>query len=220
MDIEKFSIIIFESLKENETKTGFNLYETLRYYNYEENSIWENEYINVSNKKELLDNLFNLYKRAVVEKKFFILHFEVHGNENGIKLNNDEFICWNTIIPYFRSLNVLYQNNLTIHLAICKGISLLKYTSNIERAPFGLVFGSFKDISEDDIIKTFDRFYSKLKENISPKEAIELIQHTDDSNLFSYITSNHILKLFLEIEKDKGYSNTIDEDYFLMNDLS
>lgn len=134
---------------------------TLKYINYSK-KIYGNEFYDVNNKKELFLYLQEIISTAKNESKFYFLHFEVHGNKNGISLKNDEFVHWNELIPLFRELNILYKNTLSVYLAVCEGLSLLKAINKFDRSPFAFVIGGYSKVYDRDILNGFEEFYREF----------------------------------------------------------
>lgn len=200
----KIGVAIIESLDDNERKTGKELSEsTLKYISFQKEFL-ENEYFDVSTKNEFLDTLSNLYQKAVSEKKFYFLHFEIHGNKDGMVLKNNDFISWATILPYLRNLNIFYQNNLSVYFAVCKGNNILRFINHLERAPFALMIGSFQDVYNIDIVNIFEEFYSKFFEKFSTLDAFLAIQKLSTRSEFTVITSVNIIEILLKLESENN----------------
>jgi len=202
MNPSKIGIAIIESLPENEKQTGEELFNTtLKYITFQKQFL-ENELYKVDNKKNFLNILLKIYEKAKRENKFYFLHFEVHGNDNGVILKNNDFVSWSEILPLLRNLNILYKNNLSVYLAVCKGNSLMKYIEPNDRSPFGLIIGSFFDVYNVDITNYFEKFYTKFFEKFSPFDAYNTGKMLNLRSDFSLISSHHIIDSLLEFQKE------------------
>jgi len=202
MNPSKIGVAIIESLPSSEKQTGEELFNsTLKYISFQKQYL-ENELHKISNKEELLQVLNKLYENAKDNLKFYFLHFEIHGNDDGISLKNGDFVFWHEIIPLFRNLNVLYKNNLSIYLAVCKGNSLLRFINPIDRSPFGVLLGSFNDVYNYDIINYFENFYTKFFDEFSIFDAYNTVKKIKIESEFSLISSHYVIKHLLELQKE------------------
>jgi len=198
----KIGVAIIESLPNTEKQTGEELFNsTLKYISFQKKYL-ENELHKIESKEDLLEVLNKLYENAKEHQKFYFLHFEIHGDDNGISLKNGDFVYWSEILPLFRNLNILYRNNLSVYLAVCKGNSLLKFINPIERSPFGVVIGSFNDIYNYDIISYFENFYTKFFDKFSVFDAYNTVKKINLKSEFSLISSHHVIRHLLELQKE------------------
>lgn len=223
-DFSKIGVAIVESLENSERKTGKELYETTLYYINLQKKFLENEYYDVSNVNDLFNTLNSIVHKALKENKFYFLHFEVHGNENGIVLKDGTHVDWSLILPYFRSLNTFYSNNLSIYLAVCYGGSMIRFINHLERAPFAFIFGSFKKIKNIDVLIMFEEFYTEFFNSFSTFDAYQTIRKLNMDKDFSIITAKYIIDYLLELEresKDKDLLlNAIDISLRPLGDIS
>ena len=202
MNPSKIGIAIIESLPSTEKQTGEELFNsTLKYVSFQKTFL-DNELHKVENKEELLKVLNELYVNAIDNQKFYFLHFEIHGNDDGVSLKNGDFVFWSEILPLFRNLNILYKNNLSIYLAVCKGNSLLRFINPIDRSPFGVIIGSFNNIYNYDIINYFENFYTKFFDKFSIFDAYNTVKKINLKSEFSLISSHHVIKHLLELQKE------------------
>lgn len=220
----KIGVAIIESLGDNERKTGREIHETTLYYLSLQVKFLENEYHEVSNTYQFLDVLEKIVHTAVNEDKFYFLHFEIHGNENGVVLKEGQQVDWSIILPYLRSLNILYSNNLSVYLAICKGNSIIRFVNHLERAPFSLIFGSFQNVKNLDILIMFEEFYTEFFKKFSNYDAYQMIINLGLANNFVMITSQYIIDYLLKLEANNNDEqkllDAIDESLIPLGDLS
>lgn len=208
MDIKKIGIAIIQSLGADERQTGKELYEsTLKYISFSKNYL-ENDFFDIENKEDFFYTINKIIFTAKNEKKFYFLHFEIHGNENGIELKNGDFINWKQLLEPLRELNILYKNQLSIYLAICHGSSIIRAINPTDRSPFAFIIGSFSEIYNFDILNGFEKFYTIFFENFKIELAYEEMKKICEKSNFTIITSNYVIDTLLEMvaksnEKEK-----------------
>ncbi|KQK26038.1 hypothetical protein AR438_10685 [Chryseobacterium aquaticum] len=199
--MREIGVAIIESLKTSDKKTGKELFETtLKYIKFEKQFL-DNEYFEVRDKDSFFKTLDFLYDNAKNRNKFYFLHFEIHGDRDGIKLQNGEEVDWSEILPYFEKINVLYKNTLSIYLAVCEGNALLRKVNPFSRSPFAFILGSFFVINERETLYAFEQFYTTFFKEFKIIEALEEMQKVAGESDFTLISSNHIINELLEFEK-------------------
>lgn len=215
MNYDKIGIAIIQSLYDDEKQTGKELHDTtIKYIKYSRPFLESNLY-DVSTKTELFDVLSEIIKIAKEENKFFFLHFEAHGNNEGIGVKNGEEITWFELLPIFRELNILYKNNLTVHLAVCEGNSLVRAIDPLDRSPFAFIIGSFEPIYNHDILNAFEVFYKNFFNDFDVVNAFQKMKEASQKSDFSIISSWQIIDLVSsmaeKVNDKKRYLEIFDE---------
>lgn len=175
-EVEKFGVIIIQSLKSNELQTGTELREGLLKYKKFQSDDMDILLYNVETKNEILDILNNVIKKIKEEKFFPVLQFEIHGYEDGICTNKGDCLSWNELIPLLTEINILLKNLLMILLGVCKGASIIKYIGTGDRAPFKAIIGSGSDIKAGDIQKGFHAFYDTFFFSMDTYESVKALR--------------------------------------------
>ena len=204
MEYDRIGIVIIQSLDDNEKQTGKDLYEkTIKYIQFSKPFL-ESNFYDINNKTELFNVLNDIIKIAEEENKFFFLHFEAHGDDEGIGLKNAELITWSELLPLLRSLNIIYKNSLGIYLAVCKGNSLIRAIDPLLRSPFAFIIGSFETIYNIDILNAFEVFYSNFFTDYNVINAFQEMKKVSQESDFSIIGSGHVIDLIISLaENDK-----------------
>ena len=203
-DVQRFGIVIFESLPDEDKKTGHELYtSTLTYKTYEENLL-HLEYINSNNKEDFLKELLRIANEAIDNNYFYFLHFEIHGFNGGLILKNGEEVYWHELLPIFQMINIHYLNTLGIYLAVCEGASLIADINPMERSPFGFIVASAQKIKEADISIGFEKFYDRFLFSFDLPESIEEYNSIikNKSSSLSLITSQFCVDTLCDIERE------------------
>ena len=132
--IEINEIRITESLGENDTKTGRNIFDDMR---------WELEkvgirvqYHPVSTKQELEVCLSDLVNESAGGTIRPVIQFETHGSERGLSTADGETMSWEEVSKYLVKINVNCRNNLIVLMLSCYGANLLKIFTKSPVAPF------------------------------------------------------------------------------------
>ncbi len=151
-------IYIIESLYDSDKKYGTELYNDFFRWNETINS----QLITVHTVEDFIE-CFETIKKEIKENKAYpFIHFEIHGNENGLGLSSNEFIKWEKVIDLLREINVLTKNNLIISLAVCYGAYLHAELDVLNKAPYVGIFAPLTDINQGYISESFSKFFEIL----------------------------------------------------------
>lgn len=149
--------------------------------------------IYVKSRTDLI-NVLKTIAQEVSRNDFPLIHIETHGLKSGmgIVLPNTDEILWHDLRPFFRQINKLCCNNLTLCLAACKtafiSIDLVEsfYESLDSITPFFCFVGADSEISVDDLILSFPHFYNKLNESKSWDDAVSHMNTQSQTKLSSF----------------------------------
>lgn len=150
---------ILQSLRKADRKTGKEIYEALK----DKCQIVFKEF---QTKQELNDILefIKIDIQTSTLKPF--VHFDCHGNENGIGVVNadesEELITWAEIGDYFRDIYLASLKKSILCFSSCKGFNSIKLVPEFKVCPFEYVVGSFEKISFDDSFNAFNEFYKQI----------------------------------------------------------
>jgi hypothetical protein len=175
-------IIIIESLGNNDERTGKNLYDNLCGIFGEQTA----EYYYVTNPDDFFGILDQIEHGTKNSGLMPIIHIEVHGNKEGICLEDRQAIIWNDIFRPFREINLAAGNNLMVVLAACYGLSLRNIfaEAGIERAPVYAVLGPDREVEPFEIKTFFKDFYKKLFDSLNPAEALNTSSYNITEKVF------------------------------------
>lgn len=156
------SIIVIESLPANDTQTGTILYNDLLRWKAQQLDFLSARHFAIANRRELLDLLNAIHERSIEAGLHPILHFEIHGNPNGLVLAAGETIPWKEIATLLRQINIVVKNELFVSLVTCYGAYLFGEAHPGQPAPFFGFIGSWEEITEAFFPEDFYRFYDYL----------------------------------------------------------
>lgn len=210
-EISEFGLIIIQSLPESEPQTGTDLHSSIiKYKKFKEPNLRSDLY-DVNSAQDFFVLLEMLYNRAVNDKYFFVLHLEMHGYDDGIRMKNGDKISWKNILPYFRKINVEFCNYLAVYLAVCKSANLLQYIDPLDRAPFRAIVTTPKDILLRDLIPGFEAFYDHFFFELDAQESIEKYNAaiSPDGSKMYLITAKYSFDTITDIERKTADTKSI-----------
>jgi len=156
-------IYVIESLFADDEKSGQILHNDIIRRKIEQlNSGIYHELILVNSKNEFF-RVFDHIRQEVIYKLVNpIIHFEMHGCQNGFVLNSDELIEWKELQMRLLELNLLTKNNLFLSLATCYGGYIHKVISPRTWTPFWGYVGPLDEVDEKQVMAGFQEFFDEL----------------------------------------------------------
>ena len=190
-------IYIIESLADDEIKTGKYLYEDLFHHN-DKNNEYGFEYQTIKNayglKIYLELILFEIKSKSLLP----IIHFEMHGGNEGIQLSSGEIIQWNDVAVILQKINIELKNKLVVVFALCYGINFLSVFGDFvnSRAPFAGLLSTADYLLVDEIQKGFIKFYKGILETRNGNEAIKTLNEiiTEENRHYSFLSCRWLFK--------------------------
>ncbi len=202
---EQYALLIIESLHEDDKKTGTLLStELLRYKKFKDSSL-KTILFTINSREELL-KLLEAIIALQIEKGFLPhLHFEVHGYENGLVLNNGDSIHWSELMEYFVKINYLTKNYLVIYLSVCFGSSILKSINPLGRAPFAAVITPAKEINEGQILSGITAYYDNYLFSLDHKDSVRKMNEELGEIVWKLVTSNYCFDRITRFEPNTNF---------------
>lgn len=203
-EIEKFGIIVIQSLKPTERKTGDELQHDILQYKQMIPKDMFSDIKNVVNKNDFFDCMNDIARYAREHNHIFTLHFETHGGDKGVYLSSGECVTWeefyNSLIP----VNEALCNNLLVVMAMCKGGAIVSYLDIHRRAPYRAFIGAFRDISPDEIAKGFAEFYNDYVNSLDAFKCIDKLNNELNPNrrTFWMMTQKEVFNECLNPNRD------------------
>lgn len=221
--LEGIIVYILESLHGGDIRTGKNLCDDIRQYQYDFREIHiEYKYYDIENKLALQETLLEIEKEVASNNYAPIIQLECHGYPDGIELASNEHILWLDFFNYIRPINIASYNLLLLNLSMCNGSAVIRGIDPRERAPFRAVIGpedkAYPDELQSQWSNFFNRFFSSFKtgsqENICETAiSCKLIYynqdfvfdvHYDTPNLFPELFEQWINLNMAEMYKEGG----------------
>jgi len=207
-------VIVIQSLEINSQvdNTGFHLYkDVLLIREFQFSGQFTSEFYDIDSKANL-DILFKNIISEIVSKKIIpVLHFEIHGNDKGLRLKNGDFIDWPELLQFFEKINGITNNNLLVTFATCFSSYILFHIDLTKKCPFWSYVSTHKEIDNDDIAVSYTDFYDILLTTKSFDSAINaLVKHSHDRGLGLKFLSTEMLLTILTDEIESNRFNNPD----------
>lgn len=201
-EITQIGIIVIQSLGKNDQKTGEELTkDILQYKKYlQKNSFVE--FYNLKTTAEFINTLKAINK-SMSKGVIFSLHFETHGSDEGIHLASGECIKWKEFYKLIRPINIKMGHLLIIVMAMCKGGALISSLEPQKRAPYLAFIGAFRVVTQDEIARGFNAFYTNYTGALDLGKGMEALTLEIDGKkpkkkTFWTFTSEHVFDEVLD----------------------
>lgn len=155
-------IVVIESLPKRAKRTGKALYDDIISKRALQIEGLTHEYIPVETKRNLTRALQRVAEEVAKKGRMPFLHFEAHGQENGMVLQSGDFISWHELASFLRRINVATQHNLVISFATCFAGLIYTELDLDKQAPFFAFIGPFTEVSEHEVENGFISFFDSL----------------------------------------------------------
>ncbi len=191
---------ILENLRENDSKTGKELYDT-----FKEKADFE--YLPFDSRQKLFDILDYIKLDISATNKKPFVHFDCHGNEDGIGIINadktEEFVEWRQISDAFRQIYKSSTKRSVLCMSSCNGFNAIKLVAEKNTCPYDYVSGSFESISFKDSFDGYKQFYELVLQDKELVKAGHQVHNTFDKLKFVCLSSSQLFEL-----AETGYLET------------
>lgn len=217
-EITKFTIVIIQSLKEDDLKTGELLYNKLSAslpIKYSDTSV---QFYDVKDKKELAEVFYKVYN-GIEDGELITLQIEAHGCEDGVDLASDELVTWKEFFGIIRPFNVKMLNLLLVCMSMCFGGALLTQFEPEKRAPYRAFIATGDKIKAGVLLDGFTAFYDNYHHFLNSFVAFEAMKKaTIDANTgrspFWMMTSEDVFQRTLDPDRDPAnFKHIVSERY-------
>jgi hypothetical protein len=184
------TIIVIESIAQDETATGKSLYEDLIRRKTYQNPVLKAEYYAVENKETLKKLMHRILIRCQTERIHPLLHLEVHGSQDGLVLTSGEPVDWSELAQMFRQINIVIRNNLFVSMVTCYAARLFGEAHPDQPAPYFGFIGSWDKVYEGYFEEDFYDFFDYLLSSsdflkIDFAEALRILNHRHVEIMYS-----------------------------------
>lgn len=169
------TIYLIESLDSSEEKSGTRLHDVIKNFEFKYPGV-KTYFKEPNTKSEFLEVLCVICKFVKDYNHIPIIHLEAHGNKDGIRCSNNEFITWNELYPYFIEINIKLKNSLIVTTSICFGTHFYFNVDFKKPAPFFTLISSVGKINYGIILESYDKFYNELLYTENLNNALKLIK--------------------------------------------
>ncbi|MDG0801442.1 hypothetical protein [Pectobacterium polaris] len=168
------SIIIIESLRPEDNKTGKDLCDALKTSYPDHKGI---QYIPVTSKNDFIE-LMNEIKKLMLENDEFrpIIDIETHGDETQTQFTDGSFMKWDELMNITREINKICNNELVIFLACCEGYKFINSMSVSQYSPCGYLYSPSEEIYDKDVKEATIELFNTLTLDGSLDKAADLME--------------------------------------------
>jgi hypothetical protein len=177
---------VIESLREGDLKTGTRLVEDQLFIARLRHTNLEVEHRRPTAKTELINELETIRDEALYQGLYPLIHFDCHGDPNGLQTTNGDHITWEELRGILIQINHACRCNLVVVVAACNGINLIKCCTKLDRAPFYAAIGPETEIKAGKIERDFRAFYSKFFEDLNGDDAVRVLNDGKEGSERTY----------------------------------
>lgn len=167
-------IVVIESLREEDRKTGRLLREDLEPIAIPYGNNLKIHFQTVRSANDLDDLLEDLCANVSNTHRAPCLHIECHGDQDGLQLSDGSFMPWGRLKPRLAAINLACQMNLFLVLACCYGGFFAAECRYEDTVPFAWILGPGKEIYPDPLFAFTGKFYTELLRTRDITEALTL----------------------------------------------
>ena len=172
--IDSVTVYILESLHEGDQRTGENLRDDLRQYQYDNIDFPLNyDYHVIDNLTILYTTLSTIEQKTSLTNSVPIIQLECHGNTDGIELSSYQRISWIDFFDLIRPINIASLNLLLLNLSMCYSESIIKSIDPRKRAPFRAMAGPIGKAYPIPLQSSWSDFYKKYCDSLLKREDCE-----------------------------------------------
>ena len=197
-------IVVIESLKDSERKTGTELYyDTIQRKIEFLSSSMKSRFFSVLDKNEFIESLNYIEANAQYMESGILIHIEAHGAQShtGISLQDGSLITWKDLIGTFRAINIITKNNLYISLATCFGRYMFEEVDSDLKSPYSCYISAIEEVLPSEIVDQFSLLFENLIEQCNLVKAYLFMQ--TNGSAFFYMDSEETFKAAFKISSDR-----------------
>lgn len=196
-------VIVIQSLFNNERATGKELYEDIISRRCDKNGLLS-YYKEINTRQDFFTQMHYITDAVINRGHYPLIHFEIHGNEKGFRLNSGEDVLWEELTDYCRRINVYLKNGLSISLGTCKGASMYSIIDIRKPAPFWAIIGPKFNIYNYEVIRDFSQFYDILLDDGNLDRALESLNLPYDDYKYAIISSETIFDMVSDLAEENA----------------
>ena len=184
-------VYVIESLPDGERLTGKELYEDIIQRKIEQKGFEiHHQLFTVDTSADFFETL-KFINEDVTENGFHpIIHFEIHGDEDGLGLKSGDLVKWGELTDILRKINLGSNNNTFLSLATCYGIYIFKSIKPFLTSPFWGTVSSPDGILPSKALAGFQSFYETLLEDGDFNAAVVSLNKEYDESKTTFFLRN------------------------------
>jgi hypothetical protein len=136
-----------------------------------------------------------------------ILHFDLHGYEDGIDLNSGEVVDWNEIADSLIEINKASNIQLFVCAGACFGVGMVKITNFMKRAPYSVLVGPNGSIKAKYISEFYSSLYNEYLDTGDIKDFFDKSDLIPEKFSAIWIKTAYDMLFDIETAKNNGSYN-------------
>ena len=212
--IEGYEIIVIQSLKKGDRKTGEELFHDILRYKPEINKDVYVKFYDVRNHSEFVE-ILKAIERDTPDNHALTLHFETHGCIDGIGLGDNTLIEWRDLFSLLRPINIKLSNLLMVIMSMCQGAAISSHIEPTLRCPFRAFVGFENNMGEGALLEAYTVFYETYNNMLDVFDALRRVNSIlpKDSQAWC-LRARDLFDKVLNPDTNPDSFNTIIEDNY------
>lgn len=174
--IQKYGVIVIESLPADELQTGTRLYNDLLQFKPLIDREFFAELHVVKTREEFFSELQHILNE-LEDTTMISIHIEAHGGETGIQLAFGEIITWRELHDVLRPINIKLLGLLPVAIATCYSFPFTWSIDITQRSSFKTVVFTKRDMTAGEIERGFLAYYDSFSNLLDFNKALNAIQN-------------------------------------------
>lgn len=185
-------LYILQSLTSSDRKTGEELEKRINLFSKENQINFQAVLFDIHSIDEWEYAWNGIYTSISQLNIIPIIHLVMHGDEDkiGIEKGHKGLIDLSELFEKTRKANILSHNNIMLNMAVCKGLSVIKYITLGRPMPFGSILASEESLCNASSLENFTIYYQSLLESRNIDTAFESLKTQGQSETSKY----HLMK--------------------------
>lgn len=213
-EINRFKIIVIQSLRQNDLKSGEHLYDDVVKWKGILKANVPSEFYNVDSKETFIDTLSKIRSELAVGD-ILTLQLETHGADKGIEFSNGDMMAWLEFQDEMRQINELIGGLLVVCLAMCFGGATISAIRPELRAPYRAIVVPFKEVPAGCIEDGFHAFYEVYDNMLNLFRAMDELNKVaidnDGKPYFCLLDSESIFDQTFDPDRDPAHTRKMAE---------
>ncbi|OKH42916.1 hypothetical protein NIES2101_31890 [Calothrix sp. HK-06] len=148
----------------------------------------------------------NLYASCEARQGFPILHFIMHGSEDGVQLGNGEIITWQDLRYLLSPLVREMGNYLIICMSSCYGFSGCKMAMYFDNDfTFHSLIGNDNSLYFNDALAAYIVFYHRLFKGDAISDCVAAMNSASGDGNFRHTSSREAQDFFFQHIRQQAY---------------
>lgn len=201
--IEFDTILVIQSLSKNEKQTGTELHNDLLQRRAMQIPFLKTGLADVDSAAKFRTAMQQLAVLTWRGRMKPFLHFEIHGEKEGLQLSSGEWITWEEFAGLLRMINIPLRNGLFVSMAVCYSGYLYGEIRPDLPSPFFAFTGSWQEIYQHEVMEDFYVFFDTLLEpsnirKIDFANAIRMLNRSYEPHKFGFYSSELVFDMLME----------------------